>query len=217
MSDKITVLLVDDHEIVRNGVRAVLDLQPDIEVIAEADSGVTAVAQAQHHAPDVVLMDLIMPGMDGIMATRKLKAASPNSQVIVLTSFHEDEHIFPAIQAGALSYLLKDVDAEDIANAIRQAAKGEATLHPRIASRVVAEISGRKQDGVNAFTELSERELEVLTLIAAAKTNAEIAEELVISLKTVKRHVSNILSKLHLADRTQAAVFAWREGIVRRD
>ena len=215
--EKITVLLVDDHEIVRNGVRAVLDLQPDIVVVAEASSGAAAIEQAEQHAPDVVLMDIVMPEMDGIVATRKLKAISPTSQVIVLTSFHDDQHIFPAIKAGALSYLLKDIDAAYLASAIRQAAKGEATLHPAIASRVVAELGGRRSARVNVFAELSDRELEVLTLIAAAKTNAEIAEQLVISLKTVKRHVSNILSKLHLADRTQAAVLAWREGVVGRD
>ena len=215
--EKITVLLVDDHEIVRNGVRAVLDLQPDIVVVAEASSGAAAIEQAEQHAPDVVLMDIVMPEMDGIVATRKLKAISPTSQVIVLTSFHDDQHIFPAIKAGALSYLLKDIDAAYLASAIRQAAKGEATLHPAIASRVVAELGGRRSERVNVFAELSDRELEVLTLIAAAKTNAEIAEQLVISLKTVKRHVSNILSKLHLADRTQAAVLAWREGVVGRD
>ena len=215
--EKITVLLVDDHEIVRNGVRAVLDLQSDIVVVAEASSGAAAIEQAEQHAPDVVLMDIVMPEMDGIVATRKLKAISPTSQVIVLTSFHDDQHIFPAIKAGALSYLLKDIDAAYLASAIRQAAKGEATLHPAIASRVVAELGGRRSERVNVFAELSDRELEVLTLIAAAKTNAEIAEQLVISLKTVKRHVSNILSKLHLADRTQAAVLAWREGVVGRD
>ncbi len=215
--EKITVLLVDDHAIVRNGVRAVLDLLEDIEVVAEAGGGLEAINQAKTHAPDVVLMDLIMPEMDGIIATRKLKALSPRSQVIVLTSFHEDEHIFPAIQAGALSYLLKDIDANDLADAIRQAAKGEAVLHPRIAARVVAEISGRRSEEINVFSELSERELEVLTLIADGKSNATIAEELFISLKTVKRHVSNILGKLHLVDRTQAAVLAWRKGVVRRD
>lgn len=168
--------------------------------------------------PDVVLMDLVMPGMDGVEATRRLKQLSPRSQVIVLTSYHQDEHIFPAIRAGALSYLLKDVDSSELAGAVRKAARGEAVLHPRVAARVVQELHGARQSATfNPFTELSERELEVLRLIADGASNTEIAERLVISEKTVKSHVSNILSKLHVLDRTQAAVFAWREGVMRRD
>ncbi len=218
MTEPITVLIVDDHKVVRQGVRAFLDTQPDITVVGEAESGAEAVKLAGEYAPDVVLMDLVMPGMDGVEATRQLKQASPRTQVIVLTSYHQDEHIFPAIRAGALSYLLKDVGPEELAEAARQAAKGEAVLHPRVASRVVQELHGaRAEDDLNPFTELSERELEVLRLIAAGMSNADIAEQLVISEKTVKSHVSNILSKLHLGDRTQAAVYAWREGVVRRD
>ncbi|HXV98556.1 MAG TPA: response regulator transcription factor, partial [Anaerolineae bacterium] len=163
-----------------------------------------------------VLMDLVMPGMDGVEATRLVKQVSPRTQVIVLTSYHQDEHIFPAIRAGALSYLLKDVEPRELADAVRKAARGEATLHPRVASRVVQELHGARRDATNPFTELSERELDVLRLIADGLSNADIAERLIISDKTVKSHVSNILNKLHLADRTQAAVFAWREGVVRR-
>ncbi|MEM8857771.1 MAG: response regulator transcription factor [Chloroflexota bacterium] len=214
--NKISVMLVDDHSIVRNGIKAVLDLQSEIDVVAEAADGLEAISQIQQYAPDVVLMDLIMPNMDGIDATRQIKKLSPTTQVIMLTSFHDDDHIFPAIKAGALSYLLKDVDAKGLITAIKQAAVGEATLHPRIASRVVAELSGRNSEEPNIFAELSEREFEVLEQIANGKSNAEIAETLVISHKTVKRHVSNILSKLHLADRTQAAVMAWRKGVVRK-
>jgi two-component system, NarL family, response regulator LiaR len=217
MSEKITVLLVDDHKMVRQGVRAFLQSQADIEVVAEADSGETAVALAAEHAPDVVLMDLVMPGMDGVTATRQVKAQSPRTQIIMLTSYHQDEHIFPAIRAGALSYLLKDIDPAALAEAVRQAAIGEAVLHPRVAARVVQELHGSRQESVNVFTELSEREMEVLRLIADGANNSSIAEQLVISEKTVKSHVSNILSKLHLADRTQAAVLAWREGVMRRD
>lgn len=217
MSGKITVLLVDDHQVVRQGVRAFLQAQTDIEVVAEAYSGETAVALAAEHAPDVVLMDLVMPGMDGVAATRAVKAQSPRTQIIMLTSYHQDEHIFPAIRAGALSYLLKDIEPAALADAVRQAAQGEAVLHPRVAARVVQELHGSRQNTVNVFTELSERELEVLRLIAAGANNSSIAEQLVISEKTVKSHVSNILSKLHLADRTQAAVLAWREGVVRRN
>jgi NarL family two-component system response regulator LiaR len=217
MSEKITVLLVDDHKMVRQGVRAFLQTQSDIEVVGEADSGETAVTLAAEHAPDVVLMDLVMPGMDGVTATRQVKAQSPRTQIIMLTSYHQDEHIFPAIRAGALSYLLKDIEPAALADAVRQAAQGEAVLHPRVAARVVQELHGSRQESVNVFTELSDRELEVLRLIADGANNSNIAEQLVISEKTVKSHVSNILGKLHLADRTQAAVLAWREGVVRRD
>ena len=217
MTTTITILLVDDHKVVRQGVRAFLDLQPDLSVVAEAGNGEEAVVQAQEHAPDVVLMDLIMPGMDGVEATRQVKQVSPRSQVIVLTSYHQDEHIFPAIRAGALSYLLKDVEPLELADAVRKAADGEAVLHPRVAARVVQEIHGSRKDELNPFTELSERELDVLKLIADGQSNNNIAESLFISPKTVKSHVSNILGKLHLGDRTQAAVYAWREGVVRRN
>ncbi len=217
MTTPTTILLVDDHKVVRQGVRAFLDLQPDLSVVAEAKNGEEAIVQAQEHAPDVVLMDLIMPGMDGVEATRKVKQVSPRSQVIVLTSYQQDEHIFPAIRAGALSYLLKDVEPLELADAVRKAAAGEAVLHPRVAARVVQEIHGTRKDELNPFTELSERELDVLKLIADGQSNNDIAELLFISPKTVKSHVSNILSKLHLGDRTQAAVYAWREGVVRRN
>lgn len=216
MGEPITVLIVDDHKVVRQGVRAFLDTQPDVKVVSETASGREAVILVAEHAPDVVLMDLVMPEMDGVEATRLVKQASPRTQVIVLTSYYQDEFIFPAIRAGALSYLLKDAEPSELANAIRKAAQGEAVLHPRVAARVVQELHGARQDTLNPFTELSDRELEVLRLIADGMNNAEIAEKLIISEKTVKSHVSNILSKLHLADRTQAAVYAWREGVVRR-
>lgn len=212
----ITVLLVDDHALVREGVRAFLATQSDISVVAEAGSGEEGVALAAQHIPDVVLMDLVMPGMDGVEATRRVRQVSPRSQVVVLTSYHEDEHIFPALRAGALSYVLKDLSPEELAEAVRKAARGEAVLHPRVAARVIKELQGARAEAPNPFTELSERELEVLRLIADGRSNAEIAAELALSEKTVKGHVSNILSKLHLADRTQAAVLAWREGVMRR-
>lgn len=220
MAEKITVLLVDDHEMVRQGVRAFLQTQEDINVVAEASTGEEAVREAAEHAPDVALMDLIMPGTDGVEATRRLKDRSPRTRVVVLTSYHDDEHIFPAIRAGALSYVLKEVGPEELAGAIRKAAAGEAVLHPRVASRVVRELHGEgtgRGDAPNAYRELSDRELEVLRLIADGLANAEIAARLYVSEKTVKSHVGNILSKLHLADRTQAAVYAWRQGVVRRD
>jgi NarL family two-component system response regulator LiaR len=216
MTESITVLIVDDHQVVRQGVRAFLETQPDITVVGETGSGEEVVQLAAEHAPDVVLMDLLMPGMDGVTATQQVKQVSPRTQVIVLTSYHQNEHIFPAIRAGALSYLLKEASPQELVEAVRKAARGEAVLHPRVAARVVQELHGARQDTPNPFTTLSDRELDVLRLIADGLSNAEIAERLVISEKTVKSHVSNILSKLHLGDRTQAAVYAWREGVVRR-
>jgi two-component system, NarL family, response regulator LiaR len=169
---------------------------------------------AAQHAPDVALVDLIMPGLDGVETTRQIKRVCPRAQIIILTSYHQDEHIFPAIRAGALSYILKDVGPEELADAVRKAAVGEAVLHPRVAARVVQELHGARGESVNPFTELSDREMETLKLIAEGLSNADIAGRLTISEKTVKSHVSNILSKLHLSDRTQAAVYAWREGVV---
>jgi NarL family two-component system response regulator LiaR len=217
MNKPITVLLVDDHEVVRQGVRFFLEAHSDFVVVGEAESGKTAVKLAEEHVPDVVLMDLVMPEMDGVEATRQVKNISPRTQVVVLTSYHEDEHIFPALQAGAISYILKDVRMEELADAIKRAAHDEVTLHPRVAARIIQELHGTKRDEINPFTELTNREMEVLKLIANGLSNSEIAGQLVITEHTVKGHVSNILSKLHLADRTQAAVYAWRKGVVQRD
>jgi two-component system, NarL family, response regulator LiaR len=217
MAESISVLLVDDHAMVRSGVKAFLVTQPDLSVVGEAGSGEEAIRLAGQLIPDVILMDLIMPDMDGVETTRRVKQVSPRSQVVVLTSYHEDEHIFPALRAGALSYILKDVSAEELASVVRKAAVGEAILHPRVAARVIKELQGKREDALNPFTELSERELEVLKLIADGMSNAEMAAKLVLSEKTIKGHVSNILSKLHLVDRTQAAVYAWREGVVRKE
>lgn len=217
MDSPISVMLVDDHEVVRQGVRFFLETQPDFSVVAEADSGLAAIKLAEETVPDVVLMDLIMPEMGGVEATRRIKDVSPRTQIIVLTSYHDDEHIFPALQAGAVSYLLKDVRMEELAEAIRRAVRGEATLHPRVASRIIQELQGGRTWELNPFTELTNREMEVLKLIANGLSNSDIAEKLVISEYTVKGHVSNILSKLHLADRTQAAVYAWQKGVVRRE
>jgi DNA-binding NarL/FixJ family response regulator len=217
MNKPITVLLVDDHEVVRQGLRAFLEAHPEFVVVGEAESGTSAVSLAEAHVPDVVLMDLIMPEMDGVEATRQVKTISPRTQIVVLTSYHEDEHIFPALQAGAISYILKDVKMEQLADTIQRAAHGEVTLHPQVAARIIQELHGAQRDEINPFTELTQREMEVLKLIANGLSNSEIAGQLVISEHTVKGHVSNILSKLHLADRTQAAVYAWQKGVVRRD
>jgi len=216
VTEQITVLITDDHALVRNGVRMFLELQPDLHVLGEADSGETAVRMAAELVPDVVLMDLVMSGMGGVEATRQVKQVSPHSQVIVLTSYHEDEYIFPALRAGALSYVLKDVGPEELAETVRKAARGESVLHPRVAARVVQEIRGARRDTPNLFTDLSDRELDVLRLIADGLSNAFIAEKLIISEKTVKGHVSNILGKLHMLDRTQAAVYAWQQGLMAR-
>jgi NarL family two-component system response regulator LiaR len=218
MNDAITIILVDDHEVVRQGVRAFLDTQADLSVVGEAASGEEAVHLAEQLIPDVILMDLVMPGeIDGVEATRRVKNSSPRTQIVVLTSYHEDEHIFPAIRAGAISYVLKEIGSEELGEVVRKAANGEAVLHPQVAARLIREVQGARDMEPNPFTELSDREMEVLRLIANGLSNALIAEKLVISEKTVKGHVSNILGKLHLADRTQAAVYAWREGIMRRD
>jgi NarL family two-component system response regulator LiaR len=218
MTAPTTVLIVDDHAVVRQGVRAALEARPEFAVVGEAESGAEAVRRAAETVPDVVLMDLLMPDMDGVEATRQIKRLSPRTQVVVLTSHHDDEHIFPALRAGAISYLLKTVKIDELASAILRAARGEASLHPRVAARVVEELQGARPDrpAPNPFTELTDREIEILKLIAQGLSNAQLMERLVISENTVKGHVSNILSKLHLADRTQAAVYAWREGLIRR-
>jgi NarL family two-component system response regulator LiaR len=213
----ITVLIVDDHQLVREGVRTFLQRQRDITVVGDAASGQEGLKLAAELVPDVVLLDLVMPEMDGVETTRRLKQISPGSQVIVLTSFDDDQHILPAIRAGALSYLLKDVSTATLADAVRKAARGEVVMTPQVAARVMQELRQGGRTPTPLDSDLSEREVEVLRLIAEGRSNTEISERLVISEHTVKRHVSNILSKLHLADRTQAAVYAWREGMVDKD
>jgi NarL family two-component system response regulator LiaR len=212
----ISILIVDDHEVVRRGVRAFLDTVPDLRVVGEASSGKDAVAMTEKFDPDIVLMDLIMPQMDGVEATREIKTLRPETQVIVMTSYDQDEYIFPALQAGATSYALKDMKMDDLVDCIYKAACGEAILDPRVAMRVVKNLRG-EINGETYIDSLTERELEVLKMIADGLSNCQIAEAMVISENTVKGHVSNILSKLQLTDRTQAAVFAWKQGIVRRE
>lgn len=216
MTSPISILIVDDHEVVRNGIRAYFETLPDFYVIGQAASGEEAVKMVADLIPDVVLMDLIMPGMDGIETTRQIKKVSPRTQVVVLTSYHEDEHIFPALKAGAISYILKDMKMDKLAEALQRAICGEVTLHPLVATRVLQNLRG-ESEGNTFYADLTERELDVLKLIASGLSNSQIAEQLVISENTVKGHVSNILSKLHLADRTQVAVYAWQKGIVKRN
>jgi len=219
--EPITVFIVDDHDVVRKGLRFYLNAQPDIIIVGEAGDALSAVNGVAQQVPDVVLMDLVLPlqpgrepsDQGGVQATRRIREISPHSQVVVLTSYVQDELIFSAIKAGALSYLLKDADAETVLRAIRAAAVGEATLHPRIARRLMAEVSA-PTPARDPAADLTPRELEVLQLIAQGKSNAEIADALVVTERTVKAHVSNLLSKLHLSDRTQAAIYAWREGLI---
>ncbi len=207
----IRILIVDDHAVVRQGLRFLLEQQADMEIAGESANGAQAIAQVTELLPDVVLLDLVMPEMDGLAAVRELKRLVPSTQIIILTSYHEDDQIFRAIKAGALSYLLKDADPQELVGAVRAAARGESVLHPMVASRLLYEIQSREHA---PLSDLTTRELEVLKCIARGRSNSEIASDLVISEPTVKTHVSNILSKLHLADRTQAAIYALQQQLV---
>lgn len=210
-SRRIRVLVVDDHAVVREGLRTFLDMLPDIELAGEAASGREALEAVEKKRPDIVLMDLVMPEMDGIETTRRIRAGHPEVRVIVLTSFAEEDKIFPAIRAGAMAYLLKDVTPGELADTIRAVARGEPRLHPDITRKVLSGIAGG-EPGQTAIEALTEREVEVLRCLARGLANKEIASELFISDKTVKTHISNILAKLNLADRTQAAVYAVKHG-----
>ena len=215
---KIKVLIVDDHQMVRQGLRTFLELQPDIRVLGEASDGQTAVEMVSQLEPDVVLMDLVMPRLDGISATRQIKALGSSVKVIALTSFTEDDKVFPAIQAGASSYLLKDVSPDELVEAIQAAHRGEARLHPEIVRKLMEQVA--QQAGTARQTipdDLTARELEVVRLVAQGNSNHEIAQALVISEKTVKTHVSNIFGKLQLDDRTQLAIYAINHGLVEQD
>jgi NarL family two-component system response regulator LiaR len=217
----ITVYIVDDHDVVRKGLRFYLSAHIEISIVGEAGDAESAIAGVTEQVPDVVLMDLLLPlrpGTEpadegGVQATRRVRQISPRTQVVVLTSFSQDELVFSAIKAGALSYLLKDADAETVLHAIHAASRGEAILHPRIAQRLMTEVTAPAR-GRDPAADLTAREMEVLQLIAQGRSNAEIAAQLVITERTVKAHVSNLLGKLHLSDRTQAAVYAWREGLI---
>jgi two-component system, NarL family, response regulator LiaR len=210
----IRVLIADDHAVVRQGLRTFLDLQADIDVVGEASDGAEAVLAAAEHRPDVILLDLVMPELDGVAALRRLREVAPASRVIVLTSFGEDERLFAALRAGATGYLLKDVEPAELVRGIRTAHAGQSPLSPAVAARVVEELaSGGGARGAPA-DELTPRELEVLCLIARGQSNKRIALELGVAEKTVKTHVSHVLAKLGLSDRTQAALYAVREGLV---
>jgi len=214
MADAIRVLLVDDHAVVREGLRNFLALQDGLEIVGEASDGAEAIEQAQRLEPDVILMDLVMPGLDGIGAMRQLRVRSPGSRVIVLTSFLEDERVLPAIQAGAAGYLLKNVAPAELARAIRAAHAGEAIIDPTAAARLVHAIADDARSRIEEPERLTRRERDVLELIARGQSNKRIALELGISEKTVKTHVGHLLAKLGVSDRTQAALMAVEEGLV---
>jgi DNA-binding NarL/FixJ family response regulator len=208
----IRILIVDDHAVVREGLRTFLDLQDGLEVVGEAADGEAGVAEAQRLSPDVILMDLVMPKLDGVGAMRQLRQRVPTARVVVLTSFLEDERLLPAIQAGAAGYILKNAEPSELARAIRAAAAGEAIIDPTVAARLVSALAdGARTPDRDALTR---REREVLELIARGRSNKRIALELGIAEKTVKTHVGHLLAKLGVADRTQAALLAVREGLV---
>lgn len=206
----IRVAIIDDHAGVRQGLRFLLAPQPDMEVVGEGKDGMQAITLATDQLPDVVLLDLLMPRMDGIAATREIKRLAPTTQIIILTSYAEDEQIFEAIKAGAISYLLKDASPEELVTAVRAAARNEGILSPLIATRLLREMRQQRAP----LQELTLREREVLTFLAHGRSNAQIADEMSIGEGTVKTHVSNILTKLHLADRTQAAIYALQQRLI---
>ena len=210
----IRVLIADDHAVVRQGLRTFLALQEEVEVVGEAEDGAEAVAGAKRLQPDIALMDLVMPRLDGIEAIRRIRDVSPETRVIVLTSFVDEGRMIPAVRAGAAGYLLKDVQPQELVRAIRTVHGGEALLHPTVVAKLMEEVAAERPDAAELLTA---REREVLALIARGRANKLIALDLGVSEKTVKAHVSNILGKLDLHDRTQAALYAVREGIVELD
>jgi two-component system, NarL family, response regulator LiaR len=219
MTDKITLILADDHAMVRKGLTAFLATAKDIEVMAVASNGTQAVAAVKKYVPDVVLLDLFMPDQPALETVRQIKKISPHSKIVMVTSHEGDEYVVPMTQAGAISYILKDTTPEDLIDTVRKAAAGESTISPRIAKALVAVVTkarAAKAGDEHFHEDLTDREMEVLQCIAEGLSNADIAARLIISEKTVKSHVGNILSKLYLTDRTQVAVYAWREGIVKK-
>ena len=212
MSENIRVLIADDHPLIREGLRGLLAAEPDLELVGEAADGSEAVEKTDQLRPDVILLDLLMPVKSGIEAIIEIKEKDPGARILVLTSFADDEQVFPALRAGALGYLLKDSSPQDLLRAIRSVYRGESSLHPAIARRLVLQFS---QPAVDSTPEnpLTQRETEVLKLVAEGLSNQNIADELVVSERTVGKHVGNILEKLHLANRTQAALYALREGL----
>ncbi|MEZ4713774.1 MAG: response regulator transcription factor [Caldilineaceae bacterium] len=212
MADKIRVLVADDHAIVRHGLTTLINSQPDMAVVDEAQDGMEAVLKQRAHHPDVILMDLVMPRLDGLAAIQQIKAENVGAHILVLTSFAEDDKVFPAIKAGALGYLLKDSSPGQLLQAIRDVHQGKSSLDPTIALKLIQELN-RPSEQPLLPDPLSEREVAVLKLVARGLSNQDIADQLIIGERTVGSHISNILSKLHLANRTQAALYALREGL----
>jgi len=212
MRKTIRVLIADDHQLVRQGLEALLSVKPGVEVIGQAKDGIEAVDLANSLEPDIILMDLLMPRKNGIDATREIKDDNPDACILIITSFAEDENVFQAIKAGALGFLLKDSSPQELMQAIRDVCNGRMSLHPNIAMKLIEELN-RPIDSPATEEPLTEREVEVLKLVANGRSNQEIAEKLIVSERTIGAHVSNILSKLHLANRTQAALYALRKGL----
>jgi NarL family two-component system response regulator LiaR len=212
----IKLLIVDDQSIVRNGIRALLEVVPDIEVIGDASNGEEAITQAKQLHPDVILMDLMMPKMDGITAIREIQASQSPARIIALTSFVTEDKVFPAIKAGAMGYLLKDSEPEDLITAIRKVNRGEPSLHPIVAKMVLEELSQPVKQPLTPDP-LTEREVDIVRLVAQGLSNRQIADQLVIGEATVRTHVGNVLNKLHLANRVQATLYALREGLTSLD
>ncbi|WML57305.1 response regulator transcription factor [Neobacillus sp. PS2-9] len=213
----IRILIADDHHVVRRGLVFFLKTQENIEIVGEAKNGEEAVELVDRLMPDLVLMDLVMPVMDGIEATQKIKAKHPSMKVMILTSFSDQNHVIPAIEAGASGYQLKDIEPDELVKAIKMLMNGENQLHPKATTHLLTYLTSKQNEGKNHLNELTKRELEVLKEIASGKSNKEIASSLFITEKTVKTHVSNVLAKLELADRTQAALFAVRNGVIKND
>ncbi|MBK5462074.1 response regulator transcription factor [Peribacillus sp. TH27] len=211
----IKVLFVDDHEMVRIGVSAYLSAQADIEVIGEADNGLKAVELAMELRPDIILMDLVMPEMDGIEATKRIIEKWPEAKIIIVTSFLDDEKVYPALEAGATSYMLKTSKASEIARAVRSTFQGQSVLEPEVTGKMMEKL--RRPQKTQLHEQLTNREMEILLLMTQGKTNQEIADDLYIALKTAKVHVSNILSKLAVQDRTQAVIYAFKHSLVQEE
>lgn len=214
MTDAIRLLIADDHAVVRKGLRTLFMSEGDLELVGEAADGIEAVLKARALKPDVILLDMLMPRLDGLGAIQQIKQENPAARIMILTSFAEDDKVFPAIKAGALGYLLKDASPEQLVQAIRDVHHGKSSLDPTVALKLIREIN-RPAVSSTLSEPLSERELEVLKLVAQGCTNQEIADQLVISERTVGNHIGAILGKLHLANRTQAALYALREGLAK--
>jgi NarL family two-component system response regulator LiaR len=215
-SESIRILIADDHPLVRRGLRTLIATEPGMELVGEAQDGVEAVSKARALKPDVILIDIVMPRKTGLEAIDEIKRENPDARILVLTSFGDDDKVFPAIRAGALGYLLKDSSHQELLKAIRDVYRGESSLHPSIARKLIRELE-QPSDRPRAADPLTEREVDVLRLVARGLSNREVAEELVISERTVAAHVRGILGKLHLANRTQAALYALREGLADLD